>query len=144
MSIYTMICLHFPWGNYCGEATIISPLNPPGIVNSERPCDALIVEVTGISVEYAKPPVNPIKPSELPVVCRELAICFQDLSTERSRVPPLHAGSSELTVNRGIQTVNYKTSHCWSTLIKRRLKVPIWQGQKHTAEYFVFLFQRPW
>lgn len=29
---------------------------PPAIVNSDRPCDALIVEVTGISTEYAKPP----------------------------------------------------------------------------------------
>lgn len=31
-------------------------LNPPAIVNSDRPCDAQIVEVTRINTEYAKPP----------------------------------------------------------------------------------------
>lgn len=78
--------------------TIPSRLNPPpptsprAIVNSERPCDALIVEVTGMSAEYAKPPVNPIKWSELPVVWRELAICFQDLSRRRSKVLLARAG----------------------------------------------------
>jgi len=58
----------------------------------ERPCDALIVEVTGVSAEYAKPPVNPIKWRELPVVWGESAICFQDLSTRRSKVTPLLVG----------------------------------------------------
>lgn len=68
------------------------PTSPRAIVNSERPCDALIVEVTGMSAEYAKPPVNPIKWSELPVVWRELAICFQDLSRRRSKVLLARAG----------------------------------------------------
>lgn len=64
--------------------------SPPGasIVDCERPRDALIVEVTGMRAEYAKPPVNPIKWSELPVVWGELAICFQDLSRRRSALLP--------------------------------------------------------
>lgn len=84
--------LHLLWGNICVGATIPSSLNPTAIVNCERPCDVLIVKVTGISAEYAKPPVNPIKWSELPEVWIKLAICFQDLSTQRSKVPHLHAG----------------------------------------------------
>ena len=64
----------------------------PTIVNSERPCDAFIVEVTGMSAEYAKPPVNPIKWSELAAAWRELAICFQDLSRRGSKVLLLHGG----------------------------------------------------
>lgn len=64
--------------------------SPHAVVNSERPCNALIVEV--VNAEYANPPVNPIKWSELPVVWRESAICFQDLSRQRSKVLVLHVG----------------------------------------------------
>lgn len=85
------IYLHLLWGYLCAAATIPSSLNPTAIVNSERLCEALIVKVTRISAKYAKPPVNPIKWSELPEVWRKLAICFQDLSTQRSKVLNLHA-----------------------------------------------------
>lgn len=40
-------------------------------VNCEKQRDALIVGMAGMSAGYAKPPVNPIKSSELPVVWRE-------------------------------------------------------------------------
>lgn len=69
MAIYLIkYTVHLLWESFYAGATIPSSLNPLAIVNSERPCDALIVEVTGMSAEYAKPPVNPIKWSELPVV----------------------------------------------------------------------------
>ncbi len=52
-----MIYLHCvpPVGNFSAGATVPSSLNLPAVVNSERPCDALIVEVTGTSAEMQSP-----------------------------------------------------------------------------------------
>lgn len=69
-----------PWGHFYSGTTFLSSPNPPTVVVSERPCGALIVEATEMRAGYAKPPVNPIKWSELPLVWRESPICFQDMS----------------------------------------------------------------
>lgn len=89
----------------CGRISVQGPQSllhriPLLLLTLKGPCDALIVEVTGMGAEFAKPPVNPIKWSELPVVWRELAICFQDLSTQRSKVLLL-CFSTPLTENSG-------------------------------------------
>lgn len=112
MNLFTPI-LYIPCGSISQSLLDWTP-PPRAIVNSERPCDALIVEVTGMSAEYAKPPVNPIKWSELPVVWRELAICFQDLSRRRSKVLLARAGR-HLWQENGRNTVNYM---CRRGLIK--------------------------
>lgn len=61
----------------CGRMPSLSGQNLPSaelvmaFVNYEKQCDALIVGMAGMSAGYAKPPVNPIKWSELPVVWRK-------------------------------------------------------------------------
>lgn len=57
MFLHILTTVYFPPSSpACEDTTMTSSPNPPAIVNSDRPCDAQIVEVTVISKEYAKPP----------------------------------------------------------------------------------------
>lgn len=55
--------LHLLWVHFCDKDNLFFS-EYFAIVNFKSPCDALRLTVTGISVEYAKPPANPIKRRE--------------------------------------------------------------------------------
>lgn len=61
----------------CGRMAVLRGQSLPSaelamsFVNCEKQRSALIVGMAGMSASYAKPPVNPIKCRELPVVWRE-------------------------------------------------------------------------
>lgn len=118
--------LHFLWGNYCEETTIPSSLNPSAIVNSERPCDALIVEVTGISTEYAKPPCKSHQAQWITSSLERIGHLLSRFVNREVRNAFLACRFHITDRKQKLGTVNCKTRQCWQGLMRSGWKVTNW------------------